>query len=285
MSGCAIQSHSFLQPAGTIAVADRRLLIEVVLLMLIVVAPVMILTPLLVWRYRSKNTRSTYRPEWEFSLLPELLVWGIPVLIVAVIGYMVWVKTIALDPYRALKSVEKPLEIQVVGLDWKWLFIYPEQNMATVNRLVFPVDRPVHLTLTSDTVMLSLLIPRLVGQIYAMPGMKTQLNFQANHAGRYFGENTQYNGTGFSQQKFTALALSPNEFSAWVGQVHAQGRPLDQAAYAKIAMHDIPPHPIYFSSINGSPFDSILARYHARPEIKSSAEKTRTTTAVTNHDL
>lgn len=285
MSGCAIQSDSFLQPAGTIAVADRRLLIEVVLLMLIVVAPVLILTPLLVWRYRSKNTRSTYRPEWEFSLLPELLVWGIPVLIVAVIGYMVWVKTIALDPYRALKSVEKPLEIQVVGLDWKWLFIYPEQNLATVNRLVFPVDRPVHLTLTSDTVMLSLLIPRLVGQIYAMPGMKTQLNFQANHAGRYLGENTQYNGAGFSQQKFTALALSPNEFSAWVGQVHTQGSPLDQAAYAKIAMHDIAQHPIYFSSINGSTFDSILARYHARPEIKSSAEKPRTTAAETNHDL
>ncbi len=285
MGGCAIQSHGFLQPAGTIAVADRRLLIEVVLLMLIVVVPVLILTPLLVWRYRSKNTLSSYHPEWEFSLWLELLVWGVPVLIVAILGYMVWVKTIALDPYRPLKSVEKPMEIQVVGLDWKWLFIYPELNMATVNKLVFPADRPVHLTLTSDTVMLTLLIPRMAGQIDVMPGMKTQLNFQANHTGRYLGENTQYNGTGFAQQKFTVLALSPNEFSAWVGQVRRQASLLNQAAYAKIAVHDIAQHPIYFSSINGFLFESIIARYHGRPEIKAGTEKTRTTATGTNHDL
>lgn len=284
MAGCAIQSHGFLQPAGTIAAAERRLLIEVVLLMLIVVAPVLILTPLLVWRYRRKNTRSIYRPEWEFSLLLELLVWGIPILIVAVLGYMVWVKTIDLDPYRPLASAEKPVDIQVVGLDWKWLFIYPEQNVATVNTLVIPADRPVHLTLTSDTVMLSLLIPRLVGQIYAMPGMKTQLNFQANQPGSYLGENTQYNGTGFSQQKFTVLALSPNEFSAWISQVRAQANPLDQAAYAKIAKHDIAPHPLYFSSVNGSLFESILARYHGGPEIKAGVKKIPTTAAEASHD-
>ncbi|MHB1678115.1 MAG: ubiquinol oxidase subunit II [Sulfuriferula sp.] len=285
MAGCAIQSHGFLQPAGIIADAEKHLLIEVVLLMLIVVVPVLILTPLLVWRYRSKNTRSTYQPEWEFSLLLELLVWGIPALIVAIMGYIVWRKTIELDPYRALASAEKPMEIQVVGLDWKWLFIYPEQNLATVNKLVFPVDRPVHLTLTSDTVMLTLLIPRLVGQMDVMPGMKTQLNFQANHVGRYLGENTQYNGTGFAQQKFTVQALSPQEFLAWVGQVRAQGSPLNHTAYAKITAHDIPPHPIYFSSINGSLFKSIIARYHDSPKVKASAEKPRTTTAGTNHDL
>lgn len=285
MAGCSIQSHGFLQPAGTIAIAEKRLLIEVILLMLIVVVPVLVLTPLLIWRYRSKNTSSAYRPEWEFSLLLELLVWGVPILLVAIIGYMVWVNTLALDPYRALKSVEKPVEIQVVGLDWKWLFIYPEQNVATINQLVFPVNRPVHLTLTSDSVMLSLLIPRLVGQIYAMPGMKTQLNFQAVQTGHYLGENTQYNGTGFSQQKFTALALSPDEFLTWVQQVHTQGNPLDQATYAKIAAHGVSPHFIYFSSVNGSLFESILARYHNRPGTSSSPETTRTTFAGTNHDL
>ncbi len=277
MAGCAIQSHGFLQPAGTIAVAEKRLLIEVVLLMLIVVVPVLVLTPLLVWRYRSRNTHSDYRPEWEFSLLLELLVWGIPVLLVSIIGYMVWVNTLALDPYRTLKSVEKPVEIQVVGLDWKWLFIYPEQNMATVNQLVFPVNRPVHLTLTSDSVMLSLLIPRLVGQIYAMPGMKTQLNFQAYQTGHYLGENTQYNGTGFSQQKFTALALSPGEFSSWVQQVHAQGNPLDQTTYAKLAAHGISPHFLYFSSVNMDLFKSILDKYHDWRGAKISPEKTLTT--------
>ncbi len=280
MGGCAIQSHGFLQPAGTIAAAERRLLIEVVLLMLIVVAPVLILTPLLVWRYRSKNSRSDYRPEWEFSLLLELLVWGVPVLIVAVIGSMVWAKTITLDPYRPLASAEKPLEIQVVGLDWKWLFIYPKQNIAAVNTLVIPADRPVHLTLTSDTVMLSLLIPRLVGQIYAMPGMKTQLNFQANRPGNYLGENTQYNGRGFSQQKFTVQALPPTEFSAWIDQVRAQRNPLDPAAYARIAKRDIPKNPIYFSSVYDTLFNSILARYRNPPHIKAGTIPTET-----NHDL
>ena len=285
MSGCAIQTHSFLQPAGIVAYADRRLLIEVVLLMLIVVAPVLILTPLLIWRYRRKNTHSNYSPEWEFSVPLEFLVWGIPILIVVAIGYLVWMKTIALDPYRPLASVEKPMEIQVIGLDWKWLFIYPEQNMATVNALVFPADRPVHLTLTSDTVMLSLLIPRLVGQIYAMPGMKTQLNFEADQPGRYLGENTQYNGTGFSQQKFTVQALPAQAFSAWTDQVHKQDNPLTTAAYAKIAQQNLASHPLYFSSVNGSLFASTLAKYHGRPETKTNMEKTRTMAAGMNHDL
>lgn len=285
LSGCAIQSHGMLAPAGSIALAEKRLLIEVVLLMLIVVAPVMILTPLLIWRYRRKNTQSTYNPDWNFNIPLEFLVWGVPLLIVAVIGYMVWAKTIDLDPYRPLASAEKPVEIQVVGLNWKWLFIYPEQNLATVNTLVIPANRPVHLMLTSDTVMLSLLIPRLVGQIYAMPGMKTQLNFEANQPGSYLGENTQYNGTGFSQQKFTVQALSPNEFSAWVAKVRAQVNPLDKAAYAKIAVHDIQKNPLYFSSADGSLFESILSKYNGHSQMQANMKQTGMTATEMNHGL
>lgn len=286
LGGCAVQTHSFFQPAGPIAAADKRLLIEVVLLMLIVVAPVLVLTPIIAWHYRRKNSQSVYDPEWEFSWLFEILVWGVPFLIVAILGYMVWTKTHDLDPYRALASTQPPLEVQVVGLNWKWLFIYPEQNIATVNELVFPVNRPVHLTLTSDTVMLSLLIPRLVGQIYAMPGMTTRLNLEADRTGRYIGENTQYNGNGFAQQKFTTLALSKSDFATWVKQVRAGGSMLDHDAYAKIAVHDIPPHPIYFARLTGTLFYSIIAKYHGRPTIMSPAEQTKSlTTDIPHHEF
>jgi len=258
---------SLTPPAAPIASAERKLLAEAVAVMLFVVVPVFVLTPWVAWRYRRRNPRSRYQPEWSFSWLLEVLIWGVPAIVVTVLGYKVWTRTQALDPYRRLTADTAPLEVQVVGLDWKWLFIYPEQHIATVNAPVFPVGRPVHLQLTSDSVMVSLLMPRLAGQIYAMPGMTTQLSLQADKAGRYLGENTQYNGSGFANQRFTAQAMPPQDFAAWVQGVRANGERLDAARYAKVAARAAQDQPLYFSQVQDGLFDGLVAKYHGHSHL------------------
>lgn len=270
LPGCTLR-HSFLNPAGPIASAEKHLFMYVVLLMLIVIVPVFVFTPFVAWYYWRKRNRGAYRPQWAFSWPLEILAWGVPFLIVIFIGVKVWIKAHTLDPYRTITSSLPPLEVEVVGLDWKWLFIYPEQGIATVNVLAVPSGRPVHLWLTSDTVLLSLLIPRLVGQVYAMPGMTTQLNFEASHPGRYLGENTQYNGQGFVHQRFTTLALPSPGFGAWVQQVRAQGGKLDQAAYGRLARRDVQKAPLYFSEVPSHFFGSVVGRYRDRSQQKSRA--------------
>ena len=161
-----------------------------------------LLTPVFAWHNRLANTRSAYRPQWSFSWPLEGLIWIPPTLIVVSLAVLVWRDTHALDPYRPLPSDLPPTEVQAVALDWKWLFIYPDKQIAAADELVFPADRPVHLKLTSGTVMQSLLFPQLAGQIFAMAGMTTQLNIAADRPGTYRGENTQFNGEGFQRQKF-----------------------------------------------------------------------------------
>ncbi|MHB1950884.1 MAG: COX aromatic rich motif-containing protein [Acidiferrobacteraceae bacterium] len=257
LSGCVLR-HGFLWPAGPIAASEKHLFVYVALLMVIVVAPVFLGTPLVIWYYRRNNKRSDYRPRWAFSRTLEIVIWGLPLLIVIMLGIRVWPKTLDLDPYRALASNEPTVQVRVVGLDWKWLFIYPRQGIAAVNVLAVPVGYPVHLTLTSNTVLLSLLIPRLTGQIYAMPGMMTQLNFEASQTGRYLGENTQYNGQGFAHQRFVTLALPPDRFAAWVRQVKARGRALDKGSYAELARRSVIKSPIYFSHIPAHFFRAVV---------------------------
>ncbi|MHB1586905.1 MAG: COX aromatic rich motif-containing protein [Acidiferrobacteraceae bacterium] len=268
LSGCVL-THSFLRPDGPIAASEKHLFLYVVLMMLIVVGPVFICTPMVIWYYRRNNKRSDYRPRWAFSWVLEILIWGVPLLIVIMLGIRVWSKTQDLDPYRALASNEPTVQVRVVGLDWKWLFIYPRQGIAAVNVLAVPVGHPVHLKLTSNTVLLSLMIPHLVGQIYAMPGMTTQLNFEASRAGRYLGENTQYNGRGFVHQRFVTLALSPDRFSAWVSQVKARGGRLDKVSYAALAQRNVIKSPVYFSHVPAHLFHSIVHSYQDSPLRKS----------------
>jgi cytochrome o ubiquinol oxidase subunit II len=251
-----------LQAAGPIAAAEQTLLAEAVALMLFVVVPVIVLTPWVAWRYRRRNRDSSYRPKWSFSWLLEVLIWGGPAVVVALLGYKVWVQSQALDPYRPVSPTRTPLEVEVVGLDWKWLFIYPQQHVATINALAFPVGRPVHLRLTSDTVMQSLLMPQLAGQIYAMPGMTTQLSFQADRPGDYLGENTQYNGRGFARQSFTAQAMSAQAFARWTNTVRQRGTPLDAPRYAQVSARSIPAKPLYFSNVEAGLFDRLVAKYH-----------------------
>ena len=221
--------QSFLQPMGPVAEEQFNHLLRVVGITMIVILPVLIGVPLILWRYRYAKPRGDYTPEWEFSTKLEYALWGVPALIVVVLASWLWYSTQKLDPYEPLGP--EPLQVQAIGLDWKWVFIYPEQGVATVDELAVPVGRPVELTLTTDTVMQSLLIAPLTGQIYAMPGMTTKLNFAATRSGQAEGENTQFNGAGFGRQKFTVRALEPQAFDAWA-KAGEGGPTLDEASYA-----------------------------------------------------
>lgn len=274
LTGCMADKSTFLHPYGPIAAAQRDLFIEVIGWMLIVVLPVFVLVPLFAWRYRRGNKTSHYAPRWGFSWPLEFAVWGIPVAVVGVLAYLIISKEVSLDPYAPLPADEPPLEIQVVGLDWKWLFVYPEQRIATVGLVAFPKGRPVRFRLTSDSVMQSFFIPSLGSQIFAMAGMVTELNLLADRVGEVHGENTQFSGMGFQEQTFTAAAMTPTDFATWIETVRSQGRPLDSAAYevlsqksttevarGALGMADLPPARLYFSQVGSDFFDEILARY------------------------
>jgi cytochrome o ubiquinol oxidase subunit 2 len=227
---------SFLDPYGQVAATQRHLFFVIILCMAVVVVPVFLLTPLFAWRYRRAAYRpASYRPNWDFSWTLEAFIWGVPVAVVAVLAWFEWSVEPRLDPYSSIRSATPPLQIQAIGLDWKWLFIYPAQHIATVGELALPLDRPVHVSITSDTVMQSLFIPALAGQIYAMAGMVTQLNLIANRQGVIRGENTQYNGVGFQYQKFSVPILKQADFQSWVATVRADAIKLDANSFKRLA--------------------------------------------------
>ncbi|GAB5470025.1 MAG: ubiquinol oxidase subunit II [Rhodospirillales bacterium] len=256
-----MEDDHVLRPLGPIAQTQHDLLFEAAGIMLIVIVPVWLMAAFFTYRYRQSNESATYKPDWGFSLPIELLVWAVPAAIIVVLGTLVWVETHKLDPYRPLTGDAPPLEVEVVAQDWKWLFIYPEQNIATVNELVFPVDRPLSLKITSDTVMNSFFIPALGSQIYAMAGMQTQLNLLADAPGRFMGRNMQYSGDGFSEQHFDAIATSEADFERWVAQVRETASALDQATYEALAEPSIA-HPVtYYSKVEPGLFDWIVAGY------------------------
>lgn len=260
LGGCGVISRGFLNAAGPVANGERTLFLIVIGVMLFVIAPVLLLTPLVAWHYRLSNTHTAYRPKWRFSWWIEGLIWIPPTLIVIGLAVVLWIDTQKLDPYRSLTRPGPPLNVQAVALDWKWLFIYPEQHLATINVLAVPAGRAVHVSLTSGTVMQSLLIPRLAGQIYAMAGMTTQLNFAANAPGTYFGENAQYNGEGFQEQKFTVAAMPASSFDEWVTQVRQSGQPFDDAAYQRLFKRSVPKNPILYANAPAGLYRKILDR-------------------------
>ena len=228
--------QSFLQPMGPVAEEQFNHLLRVIGITMVVILPVLVGVPLILWRYRYAKPKGEYAPEWDFSKGLEYALWGVPIAVVIVLASWLWYSTQKLDPYEALGP--QPLQVQAIGLDWKWVFIYPEQGVATVNELAIPVGRPVELTITTDTVMQSLLISSLTGQIYAMPGMTTKLNFAATRTGLAEGENTQFNGNGFGRQKFLVRALQPSEFAAWAGAA-ANGPQLDESTYAVLRRQSV----------------------------------------------
>lgn len=221
-------------PHGPVAAAQRVHFFEIIVMLLIVVAPVLIVTPWFAWRYRYGGS-ARYTPKWSFSWPLEIAIWGIPFAIVVVLAIWLSENAHALDPYRPLPSTEPPLRVEVVGYDWKWLFIYPRLGIASMGELAFPAGRPLSLKLTSDTVVQSLLIPTLGSQIYAMPGRVTRLHLEANKPGLFQGQNQQFNGDGYFEQHFLARALSPAAFEAWVKHVRSTGIALTPSAYRTIA--------------------------------------------------
>ncbi len=256
VAGCGALDRGFLSPAGPVASATRHEFLRVCVIMLFVIGPVLLLVPAIAWHYRLSNTRSAYRPQWGFSWGLEGLIWIPPTAIVVILAVFLWRDTHRLDPYRPLPG--DVLEVRAIAADWKWIFIYPSQRIATVNRLVIPAGRPVHLELTSATVMQSILMPRLAGQIYAMAGMRTQLALQADAPGSFFGENVQFNGMGFQNEKFTVDAKDPTDFANWVAEVRAQPSRLDGAEYERLSRRSTLPHPLAFGAVEPDLFDRVV---------------------------
>jgi len=261
LGGCS--TILVLDPKGPIGEAERFVIIAAILLMLIVVIPVFIMGIWFPRKYRASNTESTYMPKWSHSGRIELFMWGVPIAIVTALAILAWTSTHSLDPYRPIPSAEKPVNIEAVCLDWKWLFIYPDENIATVNQITFPVNVPVSFKITSDTVMASFFIPQLGSQIYAMAGMLTRLHLLADKPGVYAGHNQQFTGTGYANMHFTANAVSREEFQSWVQKIGQSPEKLDLDRYEKLAKPSDGYHPVtYFSSVKPDLFEHVLRKYN-----------------------
>ena len=237
LAGCKMV---VMNPSGDVAAQQRDLILLATALMLLIIVPVIALTLFFGWKYRASNLAATYDPEWHHSTRLELAVWGAPLAIIMVLGTVTWITSHTLDPYRPISRLApnrpvpagvKPLEVDVVALDWKWLFIYPEQGIATVNELAAPVDRPIAFKITASSVMNSFYVPALAGQIYAMPGMQTQLHAVINKPGVYDGLSANYSGAGFSGMHFKFKGMTPADFDHWVAAARAGSPALSRADY------------------------------------------------------
>jgi cytochrome o ubiquinol oxidase subunit II len=236
LTGCEMV---VLSPSGYIASQQAKLLVISTLLMLLIIVPVIVLTLLFAWRYRASNKDAPYAPDWDHSIQLELLIWSAPLLIIIALGALTWIGTHTLDPYRpldehAVPSKANPIEVQVVALDWKWLFIYPEQGIAVVNEVAAPVDTPVRFRITSSSVMNAFFIPAMAGMIYAMPSMSTTLHAVINRPGEYDGFSANYSGAGFSGMRFKFLGMSPEDFQRWIQQAKAAGGELNRSDYQQL---------------------------------------------------
>jgi cytochrome o ubiquinol oxidase subunit 2 len=223
-----------LDPHGPISSAERLILINATAIMLVVVLPVIVLTLTFAWWYRASNARANYRPDWAYSGPIELVTWSIPAIIVILLAAVGWIGSHALDPARKLQSDTRPLRIEVVSLDWKWLFIYPDHRVAAVNQIVIPTGTPVEFILTSASVMNSFFVPQLGSQIYAMPGMTTRVNLLADRPGDYPGLSANFSGDGFSDMRFLVHAVTASEFESWLAHTRAEGPTLDADAYSRL---------------------------------------------------
>ena len=258
LSGCNLD---VLSPKGDIGMQEKSLILIATGLMLLVVVPVIAMTLIFAWRYRSTNTKATYAPKWSHSTAIEAVVWTIPCVIIAILGTITWRSTHALDPYKPLASQTKPITIQAVSMDWKWVFIYPDYGVASVNELAMPTNVPVHFDITSDSVMNAFFIPQLGSQIYAMAGMKTQLNLIANEPGTFAGLSSNYSGAGFSDMHFTAVATSQQGFQDWINKLKASPLKLDAQTYHALTQPSEKVPVTYYANVKPGLFDSIIGQY------------------------
>jgi cytochrome o ubiquinol oxidase subunit II len=263
LSGCDLVVMS---PSGDIAAQQRDLIIISTVLMLLIIVPVMILTVVFAWRYRQNNTSAPYDPDWDHSTQLELVIWAVPLLIIICLGAVTWMSTHLLDPYRPLDRIgenrpvdanQRPLEVNVVALDWKWLFIYPEYGIASVNEMAAPVDRPIQFRLTSSSVMNSFYVPAMAGMIYAMPGMETKLHAVINNPGDYEGFSANYSGHGFSHMRFRFHGVDDAGFDQWIEKVRADGGELQRENYLELERPSENNPVQYFAQIDPLLFDAV----------------------------
>jgi cytochrome o ubiquinol oxidase subunit 2 len=276
LSGCA---SDLLNPKGAIGEQEKTLILVAMGLMLLVVIPVIALTLYFAWRYRASNADATYAPKWSHSTRIEVVIWTIPCVIVAFLAVLIWDTTHSLDPYKPLASNVKPVRVQVVALNWKWLFIYPDYGVASVNQLQIPVDTPIEFSLTAESLMNSFFIPQLGSQVYAMAGMQTKLHLIANSAGVYNGLSAAFSGAGFSDMHFDAVASSRPAFDRWIQQAKKSPLKLDKLAYGVLeqASHGNPV--AIYTGVEAGLFDGIVNKYmhdkhgHAAAEICTTPSK------------
>lgn len=251
------------QPRGTLGHQERNLILIGLLLAVIVVVPVYALTIGIAWKYRAGNAKAHYSPDWDHGRLLELTWWAIPGVIILALSVIAWQSAHALDPFKPLGSLDTPINIQVVSLDWKWLFIYPKQGIASVNFVEFPANVPINFDITSDTVMDSFWIPALGGQIYSMPGMSTQMHALADQTGSFSGSSANISGRGFAGMTFTAKAVSYDQFNSWVTAIQKSPQPLTDIAYYRLAEPSQNNPPAYYSHVQNNLFNDIVMKYHS----------------------
>jgi cytochrome o ubiquinol oxidase subunit 2 len=266
LAGC---NTVVMNPSGDIAAQQAHLIVVSTLLMLLIVVPVIILIIWFARKYRASNTTEKYEPDWDHSTKLELVIWGVPLVMIIVLGLITWIYTHKLDPYRPLDRLDanrpiptstKPLVVQVVALDWKWMFIYPEQGIATVNELVLPVDVPVRFKLTASSVMNAFYVPELAGMVYTMPAMETELNAVQNKPVQSFGLSTNYSGAGFSDMRFGYKGVSQADFDKWVASTKAGGGELNRAAYLELEKPSIKDPVRRFGNVEPALYHAILNR-------------------------
>jgi len=268
MSAC---NRGILDPVGPVGQAEKTILINSTAIMLAIVIPTMIATLAIAWWFRRSNSKATYLPDWEYSGAVEMVVWGIPVLTIMLLGGITWISSHDLEPSKPLASTKPPLVVEVVSLDWKWLFIYPDQGIATINRLVVPAETPVTYRLTSATVWNVFFVPQFGTMIYTMPRMTTRLNLQADRQGVYDGLSAHFSGDGFPGMQFKAEVLPADQFAMWAQGAHGQGGPLDATSYAQLSKPSSYVKPMTYGSVAPGLFDAIVADRVAQLQLPQAA--------------
>ncbi len=260
LSACHVDQVALLDPQGPVGVNERTILYNSVVIMLVIVVPTVLATGLFAWWFRAGNTKAVHRPDWAYSGRIELVTWSIPILTITFLGGIAWVGSHELDPAEPLPSTARPLEVRVVSMDWKWLFLYPELGIASVNELVIPAGTPVHFALTSASVMTAFFVPRLGSMIYTMNGMSTQLNLEADHPGSYWGEAAHFSGDGFPGMHFEVKAVSAQAFSDWVARAQTTGPGLDGNAYLALLRQSKDVAPYTYRGVSGDLYEQIVTQ-------------------------
>jgi cytochrome o ubiquinol oxidase subunit II len=248
-----------MDPQGPIGRADAKILLDALGVMLFIVVPTIAAMLVFAWWFRASNTRARYQPGFVYSGRIELVVWAIPILTIVFLGGMIWTGSYDLDPYKPVSAQKKPLNVQVVSLDWKWLFIYPDQGIASVNELTVPAGRPIHFSLTSAAVMNMFFVPQLGTMMATMYGMVTQLNLEASRAGDFYGESAQFSGDGFSGMHFILRAVPEEAFASWVARAQEAGPWLDTNGYLALLHESQDVRPFTFQSVEPGLFEDIVA--------------------------